>query len=312
MKSKRWLTIITLAVSIAALAVAIAVGKDSNNIIYDISLALFGSAALGFIMSITEYYVEKRRAMEEFWFQARNILKELRKIKYFTADAPSDLIIGALYEEYSNEWKVQFGEIYSDKDLQSEAKNKLISWYEKNTPLPFNEHVDYDNELELFYNSKMDEYRDSFIQCMDSYRNASSVDLGGIDNAYGNLDFIFANHCIRDKAYKEIFNKMREIIFQYRTEVYHFNLLKEGKGSFPVCASKILMLNRNYFISKQEEMTGYAPIQVYQNVFDEIESALEEFRCIIYNKKYVQPKHIPVSGKLRLYVGESGDNTSDI
>ena len=66
MKAKKWLTIITLCVSIFSLSVACIIGKDSNCISYDVSMALLGSAVLGFIMSLTEYYVEKRKAMEEF------------------------------------------------------------------------------------------------------------------------------------------------------------------------------------------------------------------------------------------------------
>ena len=59
MKAKKWLTIITLCVSIFSLSVACIIGKDSNCISYDVSMALLGSAVLGFIMSLTEYYVEK-------------------------------------------------------------------------------------------------------------------------------------------------------------------------------------------------------------------------------------------------------------
>lgn len=33
---------------------------------YDISLAIFGSALLGFIMSLIEYFTERRKAMEQF------------------------------------------------------------------------------------------------------------------------------------------------------------------------------------------------------------------------------------------------------
>ena len=85
MKAKKWLTIITLCVSIFSLSVACIIGKDSNCISYDVSMALLGSAVLGFIMSLTEYYVEKRKAMEEFWLQSNKILKEMNR-KYTKED----------------------------------------------------------------------------------------------------------------------------------------------------------------------------------------------------------------------------------
>lgn len=108
MKAKKWLTIITLCVSIFSLSVACIIGKDSNCISYDVSMALLGSAVLGFIMSLTEYYVEKRKAMEEFWLQSNKTLKELRKIKYLELDAPVELIKDALLEEQANDRKAKF------------------------------------------------------------------------------------------------------------------------------------------------------------------------------------------------------------
>lgn len=303
MKAKRWLTIITWIVSIVSLVVAFEVGKASNCICYDISMALFGSAVLGFIMSITEYYVERRKAMEEFWIQATNVLKEIKKIKYLDVDAPIDLIISAFGEERSNEWNQMLS---GNKELHQEAKNNLISWYEENVAFPFDENTDVDKELEEFYKSKMDEYKESFMQCIESYRIASLAELGALDNAYGNLDFIFANNCIRENAYDTIYDKLRKIVFQFRTETYHFNLLKNGKGNFPVCAAKVSNLNQEYFLSEEETIHGYTNTMVYQHIFDDINVALEKFRCEIYRTKYLEPKREPISGKM-IYFGEENE-----
>ena len=93
MKAKKWLTIITLVITALSLVLAFIIGKNSNCITYDISMAIFGGAALGCIMSLTEYYVERRKAMEEFWLQATKVLNELKKIKYLDVDAPINLIV---------------------------------------------------------------------------------------------------------------------------------------------------------------------------------------------------------------------------
>lgn len=122
MKAKKWLTIITLCVSIFSLSVACIIGKDSNCISYDVSMALLGSAVLGFIMSLTEYYVEKRKAMEEFWLQSNKILKELRKIKYLELDAPVELIKDALLEEQANYWNAKFPLLIDDSGITHKAK----------------------------------------------------------------------------------------------------------------------------------------------------------------------------------------------
>lgn len=86
-------------------------------------MALLGSAVLGFIMSITEYYVERRKAMEEFWIQVINILKNLRKIKHLDLDAPADLVIEAFGEEHSNEWNQVFSLLFDENEIQHKSKD---------------------------------------------------------------------------------------------------------------------------------------------------------------------------------------------
>ena len=304
-------TIITLFMSILSLIVACLIGKDSNCIFYDISMALLGSAVLGFIMSLTEYYVEKRKAMEEFWLQSSKILKELRKIKYLELDAPIELIKDALLEEQTNDWTAKFPLCIDDSGITHKAKNALISWFEENIPMSFNEDSDIEAELEKYYNASLKNYKDTFLRCMKSYQDASSIDLGMIDNAYGNLDFIISNRSIRLCAYNKIFDKMRKFVYQFIEEAYHFNLLNDGKGNFAVCASKVVDLNKLFFTAKDVEVHGYVNTLVYQTAFDEIESELEKFRCKIYKTKYVPVKASPISGIIRYFEEDSETKGTD-
>lgn len=296
MKAKKWLTIITLVITVLSLVRAFIIGKNSNCITYDISMAIFGGAALGFIMSLTEYYVERRKAMEDFWLQATKVLNELKKIKYLDVDAPINLIVDAIHEDASNALKEKFHLLSDDEKISVNAKENLISWYKENIPISFDENIDNNKELTQLYDSNMAGYKEVFIQCMDSYREASMVELGNLDNAYGNLDFIIANKCIRQKAYEQIYDKLRKIVYQFRNEVYHFNLLKDGNGNFPVCILKVSELNQKYFLPKEENLQGYTNVSIFQNVFDDIDASLEKFRCKIYKSKYVESKPIPVSG----------------
>ena len=87
MKAKKWLTIITSIFSILSLVTALLIGNGSNSVLYDIAMAVFGSALLGAIMSSTEYFVERRKAMEQFWDEARKVLAEMRKVRYINVDA---------------------------------------------------------------------------------------------------------------------------------------------------------------------------------------------------------------------------------
>ena len=193
--------------------------------------------------------------------------------------------------------KEKFHLLSNDEKISVNAKENLISWYKENIPIPFDENTDDNKELTHLYDSNMAGYKEVFLQCMDSYREASMVELGNLDNAYGNLDFIIANKCIRQKAYEQIYDKLRKIVYQFRNEVYHFNLLKDGNGNFPVCILKVSELNQKYFLSKEKNLQGYTNVSIFQNVFDDIDASLEKFRCKIYRIEYVEPKAIPVSGK---------------
>lgn len=233
-------------------------------------------------------------------------LKELRKIKYLELDAPVELIKDALLEEQANDRKAKFTLLIDDSGITHKAKSTLISWFEENIPMSFNEDSDIEAELEKYYSASIKTYKDTFLRCMRSYQDAASIDLGLIDNAYGNLDFIISNHSIREYAYNDIFDKMRKFVYQFREEAYYFNLLNDGKGNFAVCASKVVDLNKLFFATKDVEAHDYVNTLVYQTAFDEIESELEKFRCKIYKAKYVPIKASPISGTMR-YFGEDSE-----
>lgn len=212
----------------------------------------------------------------------------------------------ALLEEQANYWNAKFPLLIDDSGITHKAKSALISWFEENIPMSFNEDSDIEAELEKYYSASLKTYKDTFLRCMRSYQDASSIDLGLIDNAYGNLDFIISNHSIRKYAYNNIFDKMRKFVYQFREEAYHFDLLNDGKGNFAVCVSKVVDLNKLFFAAKDVKAHGYVNTLVYQTAFDEIESELEKFRCKIYKTKYVPVKSSPISGMMR-YFGEDSE-----
>lgn len=291
MRGKKWLTVITCITAVAALIIALLIGNEHGCVGYDIAMAVFGSGLLGFFMSLVEYIVERRNAMENFWVVARNSLAELRKIDYINTDAPANLIQACFQEERTN----NFSKIF-DSSVAEESKNALISWYEENTPMTYNERDNINAELEEIYSHQMESYRDSYMKCIDSCIEIAHIDLSLLDNAYGNLDFIFGNHNIRKDAYDNIYS----MILKYRNialeELFHFSLYKAGKGNFPLCAKKAYEICQKVFISQQRIEDDFELEVIYQTAFDDIAEALEKFRSKIYsNAEPDYPKRIPVN-----------------
>lgn len=313
MKAKKWLSIITFGCSIISAIIAVLISKSSNRIFYDFSMAVFGSALLGFIMSIIEYNVERRTAMEVFWKESRIALAKLRKIKYFNTDAPLDKILDCFTEEQGNEFVKTMGSAAGILSLKAEhtKRDDLISWFEENIPMSFSPDDDIDEELNTYYKSSMESYRFDVQKVIDSCIAAADIDLSELDNAYGNLDF-FINCKIRNKlAYSKIYDKIKEYRELALVEKYHFQLLNEGKGNFAVCARKAMDICRKVFEEKESSTDTYNSKVVYQTAFDDIDDALKVFWCKIYYKKQETAlNHIPVCGLQMNFFDDEKDSHS--
>ena len=100
----------------------------------------------------------------------------------------------------------------------------------------------------------LDSYQEE-IQTMEGFGEKSYANLiASVDKARSTtLAKVVSNKSIRQSAYDDIFDKMRNIVYQFRSEAYHFNLLQNNKGNFAVCALKVSELNQKYFISEERK-----------------------------------------------------------
>ncbi|MBP1905082.1 hypothetical protein J2Z32_001707 [Paenibacillus turicensis] len=128
MRSPKWLTIITFVISATSLIGTILLhSKEQMLLIYNISLALFGSAVLGFIMSLTEYFAVKRKAMELFYEEAIQAIILIGKANYYFDDDDSNKVeklIDYYIELHNKNWtnlKNAYGNldfIFSNRSLR--------------------------------------------------------------------------------------------------------------------------------------------------------------------------------------------------
>lgn len=302
MRAKKWLTFATIICTIASIVLMIAFQCNDIKIGYDISLALFGSAFLGFIMSLIEYFSERKSSMEKFWIEARKVLVQFRNAKPIVMNEPEELILNSLAEEMNNREIEKYGEEVANSlglKKESKAKNEYIAWMESHEVMNFTENDDIPRILDEIYEQRLEERRTYFSSIIDNYIDLSSISLSDLDSAYGSLDFMFGNKKIRRIAYEEVFNKVREIRNSIYSEVYHFNLWKEGKGNFVICAMKAMEISKELFESKISESGALKQECIYQKAFDEIEESLEDFRIKIYwSQKKEQITRLPVLHKI--------------
>ncbi|MCI8712791.1 MAG: hypothetical protein HFH23_11045 [Ruminococcus sp.] len=290
MRAKKWLTFITAFCTLLGIILMIIFYYSDIKIGYDITLAMLGSSLLGFIMSLIEYFSERRRTMQDFWKEAMQTLSKLRKAKYIMIVEPEELLLNCFEEEFNNKRVEQYGEEMASHlgiKVRYEAKNEYIKWLKIKEAMCFTEEDDENKILSEMYVQKIDEAKLKLVMAMKNYIELSQINLLALDSAYGSLDFMFSNRSIRQNAYDCIFDKIRKIKREIGKEVFHFNRWQEGRGSFVVCAKKALQISNMLFEGKQRNDNGLKYECIYQSLFDEIDDALEDFRIKIYwsNKK---------------------------
>lgn len=211
MSAKKWVTIITFFCTMFAVILLPIFDYYKCNIGYDISLAIFGSALLGFIMSLVEYFTERRKAMEQFWIEAEQVLAQFRKAKYIKFDEPEDLVISCIAENYKNRWIQNNPTLakLSEMEESHQQQDKFMKWIDEYEVHSFSEDDDIDAILEKIYTNRINSYENLVKSIIDNYTELSQISLFDLDNAYGNLNFIFANKSIRFKAYNNPFSTVR-------------------------------------------------------------------------------------------------------
>jgi len=299
MSAKKWVTVVTFFCTLLGVILLFIFKSFKNDIGYDISLAILGSALLGFIMSLIEYFTERKKAMEQFWLEASRVLVQFRKAKYFKFDEPEKLVISCIAENYNNKlfqkYEPEIAKFYGIIESH-DNQNRFIEWIEEHECIPFSENDDISAILDNIYINRMDIYEDQVKSVIENYIELSQISLSELDSSYRNLNFIFANKSIRQKIYDEVFDKIRTIKNKIVEEAFHFNLWKEDKGNFVVCMNKAIDISKTLFTEQKTEKKGIVSVSIYQGQFDDIAESLEDFRAKIYFTATNEPiKRIPIS-----------------
>lgn len=145
---------VTAIISAITLAICF-VFRCQKPFVYDISLACFGSAVLGFVVAVTAYSAERRDVMEQFWDEGIELTNGIRRIKHIEFDEPIELVKDAIKEKK--------GSFLSD-NKDSHAKEKLKEWIAENQ-FPDDGRLDYEEVLEKHYQRIIKAYRQAVIDC---------------------------------------------------------------------------------------------------------------------------------------------------
>ena len=252
---------------------------SNHNLIYDLSLACFGSALLGIVVAYTAYMAERRDAMEKFNEEVGKAIDVLGNIPVIEI---SDLVHGALKDE--NSW-IQ---------TTSENRDKLKDYIESR--LPINENTS-NEQIEKWitseYQSLLEDARIQLRKGAEAYITVGEFDLSGLNSAYGRLDFLFGNETIRKPAYYNLYDKIRRIRQSCLKRRIMFKSYLAGSGNELVCIDQMQALQNRIF-----EIRNGA---FYAKLRDELLYSLETFRSQTYNIKPEYDEPYPVHYTLSFY-----------
>jgi len=287
MKEKKNIVIINIAISFVLLALLFifkfyVCDKKISQFIYDLSLAIFGGSSLGIVLTLVEYFSEKRKCMEEFYQSAISIEKKLCNLNYLFFDEPLDFVEQLLCERQRNEAYKYFKTIKPSYTAKEKLINEYIDGSIKNEDVSLNENI---------YNSKLIEYDKRIRDCAITLLEISEVDINELGNRYFAMDFFIINKKVKYTiAYHQIYKTIVDALGEISRIRLDLNTFIESKnGNYQVI---LPLINRtmNYWYKLVEDSQTRT---IYPILWNNLNNSIEKFRCAIYKEKFVEEKLKP-------------------
>lgn len=263
--------------------------------IYNISLGLFGSSFVVFLISITEYRVAKTQLLEKIWNESRNLNNQLHKIRPIYSKVDDKLLV-----DYINEWLFRQNEedkiLFGDKH---EAYDKLYKYFLKIYKKETKEVSE--KETKSYINSLMESERKKVLEdlekIIDQYLNLNNYSFLEINNLLGDVQF-FTGKKQYLKLHQDIYEPLRNMYNELKENVcYHFGLYRTGEANRPDVLLSILLEHQKklFRIEKKNEEDCEWDI-IYANFCNDMDDKIEEFRAkTIYHCDEEKISHHPIS-----------------
>ena len=259
------------------------------SIMLNLGIGILGSGIVSFVMTFSEYFVEKRFAQENYYNASIKIVNELHSITYVSIGEESKLI--AAYDR-----ECQFNETFKMLRINSEAERyeQLCEFYKNNT-----EWLNgvSDDLKKIIIKTRIEKIKKCVEEGMNSYLKVSSISLGELESAYGKLYFItdifkIKHAKARSKIYLSIHKPIREICKIIKQENYHFNIyLSSQEKNMPIVVEKLDFCNKHLFLVERKNAKECV---VWARWCDEQYEVLEKFRCDMNKDKYAELERSPI------------------
>lgn len=264
-----------------------------------ISSGLFTGAFLTFLISLRDYFIERRETLERIYLASEDLQRSFSKLEYIFPDESKELITNLFSEIDSNKINEKFNEqifgcssyrvdteLYKqERPISYEVKEQFVNdIYERYVPkdrqMENNEKNKIKNCVDDLCDEKITKYEKQIEKVIKSYLYFNSVRTRELTAAFGRLDFIlpFANKRIRNHIYNNLYIKQIKTINTIKERNYHFNLYLEGKGG-----NRGVMLNFIWYL--QDMLVSEDEKFYYRQYQYDIDTQMFEILILAYGNK---------------------------
>lgn len=265
-------------------------GNSIFEYIYNISLGLFCSSFVVFLISIAEYRVAKVQLLEKIWNESRTLNHALYDIKPLYIGIDNGLIIN-----YINETIFYGPGKYRRKH---DAYDKMYKYFYVTNKEKFKNKSK--KEISKYIYSLIDDEIKSVLEklekSVDQYIHLNNISFNELNNLLGDVQF-FTGKKESLKLYNNIYEPLRNMYNKLKsTIVYYCKCFKDNENGRPDIMLKIILKNQDVLFKVVEfDKDNCSFIDYYASFYDNMEDSLEEFRAkTIYNCKEEKIEHMPI------------------
>ncbi len=242
---------------------------------------IFSSSFVTLIMNYSDYNNEKRDALVNYYLASSRFMRNFRNVEYLYIGEEIDLIRNYYLERSSNNMRIKMG---MNQELNYKAKLALQEWIWKNESRETRRQFRKIKQQYLSDRAEnlVSKYDQELDKITGQYIKLSELNYREIEDAYGNINFLFANKLNRNEfIYKYLHERQRNLLHKIKMESDHFKN-HYSKDTAVVMLNKILELQKEIFAV---EKSKYGK-NIYNQYCYEITCNLEFLLQITYKDKY--------------------------
>lgn len=228
--------------------------SDWKNFFVVISSGAFTSSIVTLLISVSEYRVEKRTALENFADANIHFCADFYNLKYLNINVPMKLLQGYYAEQRS------FPQIYNPDEQSSISENEtnIKAWIWNNTREDIKEQFSADKDkkeyLDNDFKRMIQKYDKEIKDVMKQYITLSDkINKRELNSAIGEIDFLLGNKYRKEVLHERMYVRHSETINKLKNVAYYFkNYYNTVDGDKSIILDFIQQI-QNYLFSVGEK-----------------------------------------------------------